>query len=356
MGTDIGPPDFRTMLPEVIKKNYGKWKYHEILKPGFLKHVAENGDAVYTIRAGSPRLLSVDKVRDICDVADKYCDGHLRFTSRHNVEFLLADESKLEALAKEINEKLGFPIGGTGTCLSNIVHTQGWIHCHTPATDASGIVKALMDELYDYFVSDKLPAKIRVSLACCGNMCGAIHCSDISVVGVHTAPPTKIDDKNFSTWCEVPTTLASCPTGAIRRYTTEDGTKTVRIDEEKCMYCGNCYTVCPALPIANKETDGVAIFIGGKVSSNRTPPKLSKLAIPFIPNNPPRWPEVVSAVKNIVEVYAKNARKGERMGDWIERITWPTFFKLSGIPFTMKHIDNFTGALTTYNRSAHIKF
>ena len=37
--TDIGPPDFRNHLPEVIKKNYGTWKYHEIVKPGVLKHV-----------------------------------------------------------------------------------------------------------------------------------------------------------------------------------------------------------------------------------------------------------------------------------------------------------------------------
>ena len=76
--TDIGPPDFRTMLPEVIKKNYGQWKYHEIVKAGVLKHVAENGDELYTVRAGSPRLVSIDFIRDLCDVADKYCDGHLR--------------------------------------------------------------------------------------------------------------------------------------------------------------------------------------------------------------------------------------------------------------------------------------
>ena len=65
--TDIGPPDFHEMLPDVIKKNYGTWKYHEIPRPGVLKHVAESGDTVYTVRAGSPRLVSVDFIRDICD-------------------------------------------------------------------------------------------------------------------------------------------------------------------------------------------------------------------------------------------------------------------------------------------------
>ena len=75
--TDIGPPNFQEMLPEVIKKNYGRWKYHEIIKPGVIKHVAESGDELYTVRVGSPRLVSVDFIRDICDIADQYCDGHL---------------------------------------------------------------------------------------------------------------------------------------------------------------------------------------------------------------------------------------------------------------------------------------
>jgi len=58
------------------------------------------------------------------------------------------------------------------------------------------------------------------------------------------------------------------------------------------------------------------------------------LAIPFIPNNPPRWPETVDAVKNIVEVYAAHARKHERVGEWIDRVGWEKFFRLTGIPFT----------------------
>ncbi len=32
--TDIGPPHYEQFLPPVIKNNYGKWKYHEIVKPG----------------------------------------------------------------------------------------------------------------------------------------------------------------------------------------------------------------------------------------------------------------------------------------------------------------------------------
>jgi len=349
--TDIGPPDFRTMIPPVIAKNYGKWKYHERLRPGLLKHVAESGDALYTVRAASPRLLDIGTVRDLCDLADKYCDGHLRFTSRHNIEFLLVDPDKIEPLVRDV-KALGFPVGGTGRCLTNIVHTQGWLHCHTTATDGSGVVKAIMDELFDYFENEKLPAYTRIALACCGNMCGAIHCSDVAIVGTHTRPPTRIDDAHFAAWCEIPTTLASCPTGAISRH---PAAKSVRIEAEKCMYCGNCFTVCPALPIADPEHDGVAIFVGGKVSNAKTRPRFSRLAIPWLPNNPPRWPEVVEAVKNIIDVYSRKARRGERMGDWIDRIGWPSFFRVTGIPFTDKHIDDFLGGLSTYRTTTQFK-
>ncbi len=211
-----------------------------------------------------------------------------------------------------------------------------------------------MDALYDRFTHENLPAKLRIALACCLNMCGAVHCSDIAILGIHRKPP-KVNHDTLPKTCEVPTLIASCPTGAIRPAVV-DGKNSVAVEEPQCMYCGNCYTVCPSMPLNDPENDGISIWVGGKVSNARTAPKFSKLAIPFIPNNPPRWPEVVEAVVNIVEVYAKNARKYERMGEWIERIGWPKFFELTGIEFTRYHIDDFKNAGLTYARSTHIKF
>ncbi len=350
--TDIGPPHYDQFLPPVVKKNYGKWDYHEILRPGVMVHVGESGDKLYTVRAASPRLLAITTIREYADLADKYCDGYLRFTSRHNVEFLLTNEANIEPLIADL-KAMGNPVGGLGNSISSIVHTQGWVHCHSSATDASGVVKAVMDELMPHFENMDLPAKLRVALACCLNMCGAVHCSDIAILGVHTKAPV-IDHSDLPKMCEIPTLVSSCPTGAIRP-TTVDGKQSVEIEEQQCMYCGNCYTVCPAVKINNAEADGISIWVGGKVSNARSEPKFSKLAIPYLPNNPPRWPEVVEAVTNIVEVYAKNARKHERLGEWIERIGWPQFFKLTGIPFTKYHIDDFKHAGETFARSAHVR-
>ena len=350
--TDIGPPDFRKFLSPVIKKNYGKWKYHEILRPGVMVHVAESGDKIFTVRAGSPRLLGITRIRKYADLADKYCDGYLRFTSRHNVEFLLTDESKIDPLIKELAD-LGHPGGGIGPAISSIVHTQGWVHCHSAATDASGVVKCVMDDLHEYFDGSKeIPGKLRIALACCLNMCGAVHCSDIAILGVHRRPPRV--QHGLNKLCEIPNVIASCPTAAIRPATV-DGQPTVEIEEENCMFCANCFSVCPSLPIADALNDGVSLWVGGKVSNARAEPRFSKLAVPFLPNNPPRWPEVVEAIHNIVDVWATRARKYERMGEFIERIGWPRFFELTGIEFQKEHIDDFTHAGLTFKRSAHLR-
>ncbi|MCX6641714.1 MAG: dissimilatory-type sulfite reductase subunit beta [bacterium] len=351
--TDIGPPHYEQFLPPAIKKNYGQWKYHEILRAGVMKHVAENGDAVYTVRAGGSRLMSIDKIRMICDLADKYADGHLRFTSRHNIEFMFTDEKKIDTLIADL-KKIGHPVGGTGPSITSIVHTQGWVHCHSAATDASGIVKSVMDAVIGHFENMDLPAKCRIALACCLNMCGAVHCSDIAILGIHRRPP-KINHDLLHKTCEIPNVVSACPTAAIKP-TTVNGKPSVTVDEERCMFCANCYTVCPSMTLNNPLNDGVSIWIGGKVSNARHEPMFSKLAIPYIENNPPRWPEVVEAVVNIIDVWKNNARKYERIGEWIERIGWPNFFKLSGIEFGKMHIDDFKHAGLTFKRSAQLTY
>ncbi|MBO8127895.1 MAG: dissimilatory-type sulfite reductase subunit beta [Peptococcaceae bacterium] len=349
--TDIGPPHYSKFLPPIIKENYGKWAYHEIVKPGVLKHVSESGAELYSVRVGSCRLASVDFIRQVCEIADKYSDGYLRWTSRHNIEFLLSDASKVDPLIAELKEK-GFNVGGTGNALTNIIHTQGWVHCHSAATDASGIVKAVMDELYEHFENMDLPAKLKISLACCLNMCGAVHCSDIAILGIHRKPP-KIDDENVNKMCEIPTVIASCPTAAIKP---NPKAKSVTVNEERCMYCGNCFTMCPAMPIADPKNDGVALLIGGKVSNARTAPMFSRLAVPYLPNNPPRWPEVTGTIKKIVDLWIANARKGERVGEWINRIGWEKFFEMAEIPFTDKHIDDFIFSVPTFRTTTNFKW
>jgi len=364
--TDIGPIKYDNFYPPVIAKNKGKWKYHEILEPGILMHEAASGDKVYTIRVGAARLMTTSLINEMCDIADKHCDGYLRFTTRNNVEFMVDDEAKVKPLKEDLASRkfaggsFKFPIGGTGAGISNIVHTQGWVHCHTPATDASGTVKATMDEVFADFQDHRMPAKLRISMACCLNMCGAVHCSDIAILGYHRKPPI-LDHEYLDKMCEIPLAVAACPTAAIKPAKVElpNGTKvnSVAVNNERCMFCGNCYTMCPSMPLADTEGDGIVLMAGGKVSNRISAPKFSKVVVAFIPNEVPRWPSMTNAIKNMVEKYAAGARKYERFGDWAERIGWERFFDICELPFTHHLIDDFRDqAYNTWRQTTQFKF
>ena len=369
--TDIGPRHYSEFLPPVIKNNKGKWLWHEILEPGVLMHKAESGDEVYTVRCGSPRLMGTETLREALEVADKHCDGYLRFTTRNNIEFMVDSKDKVQPLKDDLLSRkheggsYKFPVGGTGAGLTNIVHTQGWVHCHTPATDASGTVKVVMDELFEEFGQMRFPAQLRISMACCLNMCGAVHCSDIAILGYHRKPPA-IDHEEVDNLCEIPLAVAACPTAAIRptkttitdKKTGEEKTvKTVAIKNERCMFCGNCYTMCPSLPLSDKEGDGIVLMAGGKVSNRISEPKFSKVVVAFLPNEAPRWPSMTSAITHMVEAYAADARKYERVGEWAERIGWERFFEKCELDFTHHLIDDFRDpAYYTWRQSTQFKF
>ncbi len=369
--SDIGPRHYSEFLPPVIKNNKGKWLWHEILEPGVLMHKAESGDEVYTVRVGSPRLMGTETIREALEIADKHCDGYLRFTTRNNIEYMVDSKDKIAALKEDLASRkhtggsFKFPIGGTGAGLTNIVHTQGWIHCHTPATDASGTVKVVLDELFEDFQQMRFPAQLRISMACCLNMCGAVHCSDIAILGYHRKPPI-IDHNEVENLCEIPLAVAACPTAAIRPSKTEitdpktgekKSVKTVAIKNERCMFCGNCYTMCPALPLTDAEGDGLVIMAGGKVSNRISNPKFSKVVVAFIENETPRWPTLAKVMRQITEAYAKGARKYERLGDWAERIGWERFFEACDLEFTHHLIDDFRDpAYYTWRQTTNFKF
>jgi len=347
---DQGAPDYTKNLHPSMAKNYGKWADHERVKPGVLLYTAENGDTLYVVRAGSPRTMSPTTVRKICDIADRFCKGYLRFSMRTNVEFMVENKDDVEPLIEAIKTELGFPIGGTGPSISNISHTQGWLHCNLPATDAAGTVKALMDDLIEEFENERMPNRVRLATSCCQINCGR-H-ADIGIIVQHHHLP-RINHGNMQI-CELPKVVAICPVAAIRPAVV-DGNQSVEVVAEKCMYCGACHGQCPSMEIRDADTDTLSIWVGGKGANTRGGPSLMKLAVWGLPNNPPRWPEVSEAVRKILKAYQEGAKDWERVGEWIERIGWQRFFDKTGFPFTKYHIEDGPHAMWTYNRSTHVR-
>ncbi len=348
---ESGCPDgFQYMHPS-MRKNFGQWKYHEHPRPGVLLHVAENGDEIWTVKAGTQRILDLFTLRKLTEIGDKYGDGYVRFTIRSNIEYMVADKNKVEPLIKAL-EDAGLIVGGTGNSVAMISHTQGWLHCDIPAADASGVVKAMMDELIDDFKNCNMPNRVHIATSCCQINCGGQ--ADIAINIQHTKPP-KINHDLVGNICERPTVVARCPVAAIRPAMV-DGKLSLEVDEKKCICCGACFPPCPPMQINHPEHSKMAIWVGGNHSNARSKPTFQRLVASGIPNNPPRWPEVAAVVKRILNAYKEGAKDWERINDWIERIGWPQFFEVTGLPFTKYHIDNWRGARTSLNASTHIRF
>ena len=129
--SDIGPRKFDEFYPPVIAKNKGTWLYHEYIQPGVYFHTAKSGDKVYTVRVGGARLMSTTHIREICDIAEKHCDGYMRFTTRNNIEFMVDSEDKVKPLIEDLESRkfaggsFKFPVGGTGAGESDLLTIEG---------------------------------------------------------------------------------------------------------------------------------------------------------------------------------------------------------------------------------------
>ena len=209
---ESGVPDNKPYLHPLMARNYGNWKYHDRPRPGVLHHVAHSGDQIWTVRAGTQRQMDLFTIRKLCDIADHFADGHVRFTIRSNIEYMVSDPARVEPLIEALTSN-GFPVGGTGNSVSAIAHTQGWLHCDIPGTDASGAVKALMDDLHEEFIKEDMPNRVHLSTSCCEINCGGQ--ADIAIIVQHTKPP-KINHDLVANMCERPTVVARCPVAAIR--------------------------------------------------------------------------------------------------------------------------------------------
>jgi sulfite reductase beta subunit len=348
---ESGVPDSKTYMHPTLVKNYGQWAWHDRPRPGVLHHVAESGDQVWTVKAGTQRQMDVFTIQKLCDIADEFCDGYLRFTIRSAVEFMTFDEKKVAPLIDRL-EAEGFPVGGTGNSVAFVSHTQGWLHCDIPGTDASGVVKALMDELYHEYKHEEMPNRVKITTSCCQINCGGQ--GDIAINVQHTKPPV-INHELVAGVCERPTVIARCPVAAIRPALV-NGKPSLEVDEKKCVCCGACYPPCPPMQINDPVNSKIAIWVGGKHSSTRSKPKFHKLVAAGIENNAPRWPEAAAVVKKILAAYKADARPWERMGEWIERIGWPRFFEMTELPFTKYHLDNWRGGRANLNASAQLHF
>jgi sulfite reductase beta subunit len=175
----------------------------------------------------------------------------------------------------------------------------------------------------------------------CASSCGGFT-TDINIVGHYGDAPTY--DPERIKLClpksakaleagHVPEVAEVCPTGAIKVYGKPDGSVGLDVIRSKCIACGRCRDVCDWMDFDASKA-GVAILLGGKASNTGRGPLASAQVIPWVPAVPPEYKEIVAVVKKIIDEWRRDARQGERIGDWLMRIGYEEFYKRLNIPVT----------------------
>jgi sulfite reductase beta subunit len=337
------PVPYTKYLPDILKRNLGKWVDRKFHGYGIIEHISETGERVFTVKVGTPPnfRFSTSTLREFAKIADELGVGALRFTRNGNIE-IITDSLDKALKIKETVEKMGFPVGGWGPTIWSINSCTAFLTCTTAVVDAPSITKALYDALKPYFTGEiTLPAKLRINVSGCPSACGGFT-ADINIVGHYGDAPTY--DPERIKLClpksakaleagHVPEVAEVCPTGAIKVYGKPDGSVGLDIIRSKCIACGRCRDVCDWIDFDPSKA-GVAILLGGKASNTGRGPLPSVQIIPWVPANPPEYKEIVAVVKKIIDEWRKDARPGERIGDWLMRIGYEEFYKRLNIPVT----------------------
>ena len=331
----IGYPQYGAFYPAIVKRNYGKWIGHKFVKPGVIERISETEEKCIVVRVlGAPNgMYSTKTVRWFADLVDKYAEG-FRITSRNSIEFVGANPTKTDELIDVLNME-GWPVGGTGKSLHQIVCCTGFVYCQQTAIDSPSIMKAIADAFYDEFMTEKYPAKLKISVSGCPNNCGEANTADIGVIGLFKDIPVVGTPEEMKR-CELPVVVSTCPTGAIRAKP-----PTVEIIPELCIHCGSCALQCASISFGKPGTATAAIYVGGKAANTGDGPALgSPVAIGLKPV-PPNYDEIVQVIQKIVDLWIHGARKGERVREWINRIGWEKFYEKTGLKMDISTIDNF---------------
>ncbi len=328
-----------TPMPDICVRNKGKWIKRRYIDPGISEVTSVTGEKLYLVKLILPVRVSTATVRELCDLADQYGIGWIEASKMGNAIILTDSEEKARALAKILRER-GYLVGGWGPRLMNIKICSTYLTCSTAVIDAVTIEKAIGDALVDY-TQKELPAKLVIKVSACPNACGGgFDASDIGIVGYPASIPW-LEGWRVKVLCPPRALVESCPIGDIAMIKDPKTGRPVAAEIRGlvCNACARCRDKCDAVAYDPDEI-GVCVLVGGKCSNTGYGPRLSRIVVPFIPirQELPRYPTLVKVVKRIVDTWIANAKKGERIGDWIARIGWEKFFELTGLPKYWEYI------------------
>ncbi|KYH32391.1 hypothetical protein [Neomoorella mulderi] len=260
--------------------------------------------------------LSAVTLEKLASCAETYGKGLIHLTSGGTIEIYTTRE-QMVPMVRELNAA-GLDIGSTGNDLRCLTACCGPARCDMALIDAPALATYLGQRFIDEQQYPGYPQKVKSGVAGCPNDCiRAMMQKDHSFIGVYRDLP-QINNEVLAAWQEAGGDLAgliaACPAGAL----TWTGT-TLAIVPNKCWHCMACINLCPAIRPGRER--GVAWVAGGKYG-HRGPqgPMVGYVLVPFIPVKDDDYTAIGDLFGAFLELWADNARKKERVGDFIARV------------------------------------
>lgn len=173
--------------------------------------------------------LTAENLRKIAEVAEKYGDGHVHFTSRQGVEIPFVKLQDIDEVKDSLAQG-GCEPGVCGPRVRTVTACQGNEICPSGNIDTYHIAK----ELNDRYFGRELLHKFKFGVTGCQNNCLKAEENDVGIKGA--AQVTWKEDACIQCGvCE-----KACREKAI---TLEDNQ--VKVDYSKCNFCGRCAKSCP---------------------------------------------------------------------------------------------------------------
>jgi dissimilatory sulfite reductase (desulfoviridin) alpha/beta subunit len=259
--------------------------------------IAQNQKDTYLIRLRTVGGdLRADELTTIARVAEKYGRGEVHLTTRQAVEIPFVRVDDLEAARTELEEN-GIVLGVCGPRGRGIVACPGTAVC----TSALVETKELAAELDSAYFRQEAPHKFKIGVSGCPNSCSKPIENDVGVMG--GVQPGWEQETCIS--CRLCVTI--CPVNAI-----EEKSSAFVLDEKKCIYCGLCIKNCSTSAWTAKKT-GYTLFLGGTLGKK---PRLGTKAKALIESKE----ELLGHIESAFKFYLAHGRKKERFGHTLDRV------------------------------------
>ncbi len=186
---------------------------------------------------------------------------------------------------------------GPGGCPYRAVLDSGLAEKIEKMLKKRKLKKFLKEKIDD---SLKFHHEFRITLADCPNACSRPQIADIGVVG---AKKPKMDQETLCSECEA--CVKVCQEDAVSLRD-----RMPVLDDDRCVSCGQCITVCPTGTIQEQER-GYRILLGGRLGRH---PRLA-LEVPGLYSEQ----ELLHIIEQCLDHYQEYCAGGERFGEILDR-------------------------------------